>query len=113
LVLSMLAKRWRSRLMLSISIDTVLSNGKVVSLSPDAITREKQSGKYENTRQTPEEDTSEPNDQELAYAARISLERSQMQVEDKLVDLAPGMAVTVEIKTGSRRIIIVTSCRRF
>jgi hemolysin D len=28
-----------------------------------------------------------------------------MQVEDKLVDLAPGMAVTVEIKTGSRRII--------
>jgi hemolysin D len=28
-----------------------------------------------------------------------------MQVEDKLVDLAAGMAVTVEIKTGSRRII--------
>ena len=28
-----------------------------------------------------------------------------MQVEDKLVNLAPGMAVTVEIKTGSRRII--------
>jgi len=29
----------------------------------------------------------------------------QMQVEDKLVNLSPGMAVTVEIKTGSRRII--------
>ena len=28
-----------------------------------------------------------------------------MQVEDKLVNLSPGMAVTVEIKTGSRRII--------
>ena len=27
------------------------------------------------------------------------------QVEDKLVNLSPGMAVTVEIKTGSRRII--------
>jgi hemolysin D len=26
-------------------------------------------------------------------------------VEDKLVNLSPGMAVTVEIKTGSRRII--------
>jgi hemolysin D len=82
-----------------------LIHGKVVSLSPDAITREKPSGKRESTRQTPEEDTSEPNDQELVYAARISLERSQMQVEDKLLDLAPGMAVTVEIKTGWRRII--------
>ena len=28
-----------------------------------------------------------------------------MQVDDKLVNLSPGMAVTVEIKTGSRRII--------
>ena len=28
-----------------------------------------------------------------------------MQVEDKLVKLGPGMAVTVEIKTGARRII--------
>jgi hemolysin D len=28
-----------------------------------------------------------------------------MQVEGKLVNLSPGMAVTVEIKTGSRRII--------
>jgi hemolysin D len=28
-----------------------------------------------------------------------------MQVEEKLVNLFPGMAVTVEIKTGSRRII--------
>jgi hemolysin D len=28
-----------------------------------------------------------------------------VQVEDKLVNLGPGMAVTVEVKTGSRRII--------
>jgi hemolysin D len=26
-----------------------------------------------------------------------------MQIEDKMVNLAPGMAVTVEIKTGARR----------
>ena len=43
--------------------------------------------------------------QELNYAARVSLDRTQMQVEDKLVNLSPGMAVTAEIKTGSRRII--------
>jgi hemolysin D len=28
-----------------------------------------------------------------------------MRVEDELVNLTPGMAVTVEIKTGSRRVI--------
>ena len=28
-----------------------------------------------------------------------------MQIEDKSVSLAPGMAVTVEIKTGQRRVI--------
>jgi hemolysin D len=28
-----------------------------------------------------------------------------MQVEDKIVNLSPGMAVTVEIKTGTRRIL--------
>jgi len=28
-----------------------------------------------------------------------------MQVDDRMVNLQPGMAVTVEIKTGSRRIL--------
>ena len=28
-----------------------------------------------------------------------------MQVDDDLADLSPGMAVTVEIKTGSRSVI--------
>lgn len=49
--------------------------------------------------------SSELKGQELVYAARVSLDRTRMQVEDRLVDLAPGMAVTVEIKTGSRRVI--------
>ena len=52
-----------------------------------------------------ETSSSEPKGQELIYAARISLDRKQMQVDEQLVNLAPGMAVTVEIKTGSRRII--------
>jgi hemolysin D len=49
--------------------------------------------------------TSEPIGQEMNYAARVSLERTKMQVDNKWVDLSPGMAVTVEIRTGSRRII--------
>ncbi len=28
-----------------------------------------------------------------------------MQIDDRLVDLEPGMAITAEIKTGSRHVI--------
>jgi hypothetical protein len=34
-----------------------------------------------------------------------------MQIEDKMVNLAPGMVVTVEIKTGTRRLIEYLMCR--
>lgn len=41
----------------------------------------------------------------LVYPTRVSMDRSMIQVEGKQVNLSPGMAVTVEIKTGQRRII--------
>jgi hemolysin D len=41
----------------------------------------------------------------LVYAARISFDRTPMQIQANLVNLSPGMAVTVEIKTGSRAVI--------
>ncbi|MBA2412258.1 MAG: HlyD family type I secretion periplasmic adaptor subunit [Burkholderiaceae bacterium] len=41
----------------------------------------------------------------LVYLIRVKLERSQMNVNGQQIDLAPGMAATVEIKTGSRRLI--------
>ena len=41
----------------------------------------------------------------LVYPARVSMDRGTMQVEGKQVHLTPGMAVTVEIKTGQRRVI--------
>ena len=41
----------------------------------------------------------------LVYPARVSMDRSTIDVEGKPVHLAPGMAVTVEIKTGQRRVI--------
>jgi hemolysin D len=50
-------------------------------------------------------ETSEPKGQELNYSARISLDRTQMRIDNRMVNLSPGMAVTVEIKTGSRRIL--------
>jgi hemolysin D len=33
------------------------------------------------------------------------LESARVQIENRLVNLEPGMAVTVEIKTGKRRVI--------
>ena len=42
----------------------------------------------------------------LVYAARVSMNRSTIRVEnDKEVYLSPGMTVSVEIKTGQRRLI--------
>lgn len=82
-----------------------LLHGEVISLSSDAIARDKQQAASNNRAVGTETGTSEPRGRELEYAARISLDRTDMQVDDKLVKLGPGMAVTVEIKTGSRRII--------
>lgn len=41
----------------------------------------------------------------LVYAARVKMFKTVMQVEDKTVNLTPGMAVTVEVKMGKRRLI--------
>lgn len=43
--------------------------------------------------------------QGLVYPARVSMERDKILVQDRWVQLGPGMAVTVEVKTGQRRII--------
>jgi hemolysin D len=50
-------------------------------------------------------DTVQPENRGLVYAAHVSLERTAIQVEGTPVALAPGMAVTVEIKTGTRRLL--------
>ena len=75
------------------------------ALSQDAIAREKPQDGSGDKAPGAETGSSEPKGQELNYAARVSLDHTQMQVDEKLVNLSPGMAVTVEIKTGSRRII--------
>jgi hemolysin D len=83
-----------------------LLHGTVTTVSQDSILRDRPSNKTSDTSKSGAlSDSSEPEGQELLYSARIALDKSQMQVEDRLVNLAPGMAVTVEIKTGTRRII--------
>ncbi len=82
-----------------------LLQGKIVSVSQDAITRDKPPDKGNEETQGTQSSSSEPKGQELIYAARISLDRSQMAIDGKRVNLSPGMAVTAEIKTGSRTIM--------
>ncbi len=59
-------------------------SAKVIDVSNDAVTDEKKG---------------------LVYAGRVLMQKSAIQVGDKLVNLTPGMAVTVEVKTGKRRLI--------
>ena len=61
-----------------------LIDGRIVDVSTDAVQLEKGG---------------------LIYPARVSLARSVIQVDGKPVNLSPGMAVTAEIKTGTRRLI--------
>ena len=59
-------------------------DAKVLSISHDAINDEKLG---------------------LIYSSLIRMEKSTINVDGKQVNLSPGMAVTVEIKTGQRRLI--------
>ncbi len=82
-----------------------LLHGEVLSVSQDAVIRDRQQDRPNDRQLGTPNDSSEPKGQELNYSARISLDRTQMQVDDRMVNLSPGMAVTVEIKTGSRTIL--------
>ena len=96
--------------MAEIKVDTFnftrygLLHGEVLSVSQDAIIRDQQDRANDRRPGSPT-DSSEPKGQELNYSARISLDTSLMQIDDRMVNLSPGMAVTVEIKTGSRMIL--------
>jgi hemolysin D len=84
-----------------------LLHGEVLSVSQDAIIRDRQQDRSNDRGQGTQNDTSEPKGQELNYSARVSLDRTQMQIDNRMVNLSPGMAVTVEIKTGSRMILFI------
>ena len=82
-----------------------LLHGQVLSVSQDVIIRDRKQDRSDDRRLGTQNGSSEPQGQELNYTARISLDRTRMQIDDRVVNLSPGMAATVEIKTGSRRIL--------
>jgi hemolysin D len=82
-----------------------LLHGEVLGVSQDAIVHDRPLDRPDERGRGAPNDSSEPKGQELNYSARISLRQSQMQIDDRMVSLSPGMAVTVEVRTGSRRIL--------
>jgi hemolysin D len=82
-----------------------LLNGTVESVSLDAVSPDKRENTANDNAVTAGIDNSEPNAKETVYEARVSVDRNGMQIDGNIVNLTPGMAVTAEIKTGSRRII--------
>src|SRR5262249_46873970 len=82
-----------------------LLHGEVLSVSQDAIIRDRPQDRSEERGRGAANDSSEPKGQELNYSARISLAQTEMRIDDRVVHLSPGMAVTVEVKTGSRTVL--------
>jgi len=82
-----------------------LLNGKILNISKDAITRAKPPAKGDDPALSAASSSSEPSGQELVYSARVSVDRTEMQIDNKVIPLTAGMAATVEIKTGSRSMI--------
>jgi hemolysin D len=74
-----------------------LIDGEIINVTTDAVQLDK-SGEVAKSNQSPQGGT-------LVYPARVSLSKSVIQVDGKPVRLSPGMAVTAEIKTGTRRLI--------
>jgi len=82
-----------------------LLHGRVLSISGDAIVRNKPADSSGDNGSGSDSSSSEPKGQDLSYSARLSLSENQMNIDGKTVNLSPGMAVTAEIVTGRRRII--------
>ena len=82
-----------------------LLHGTVLNVSADSIDQRKPPTDPGNNSKPNTDSASEPQGHELVYAAHVSLDRTAMAIDGKDVPLSPGMAVTVEIKTGAQRVI--------
>ncbi len=82
-----------------------LRHGTVVNVSQDAVLRDNANAANAPSGQPQPGEGSAAQGQDAGYLARVSLDQTRMLVEDKVLNLSPGMSVTVEIKTGKRRII--------
>jgi hemolysin D len=77
-----------------------LLSGRVLHVSGDAINPDQTKDKDQRG-----DNKGEAKPQDMVFSARVSLDAKAMQIDNRLVKLSPGMAVTAEIKPGRRHII--------
>jgi hemolysin D len=89
-----------------------LIHGRVEGVSRDAVTTGDRGGSGQGGRarsvdgeKPSQADDSAASGGSSSYVARVSLSRTEIDTEQGLRPLEPGMAVTAEIKTGRRRVI--------
>jgi hemolysin D len=81
-----------------------LLHGRVVDISPDAVTPNRQDSGEANDATADKKDDKQDKGA-ASYVARMTLDGATMTIDGRQEPLRPGMAITAEIKTGSRRIL--------
>ena len=81
-----------------------LQEGQSVAVKVDTFNFTKY-GLISGTLQSLSDDAIQDENLGLIYSARVHLDQDHLMVEGNRVRLSPGMSVTTEVKTGTRRII--------
>ena len=82
-----------------------LIHGHVRELARDSVEEPRSDQRRQGSQSTGDDPASVERSGQLVYTARIALDSNTLAVDDHTVQLAPGMAVTAEIKTGKRRVL--------
>ena len=83
-----------------------LIHGRVERIAHDAVDEpQSEQQRRQGTQAASDEPANVERAHQLVYKARIALEEKGLVIDGKPLELAPGMAVTAEIKTGKRRVL--------
>jgi hypothetical protein len=83
-----------------------LTHGRVERISRDAVEEpQSEQQRRQGSQSAADEPANVERAHQLVYTARIALAEKGLVIDGKLFELAPGMAVTAEIKTGKRRVL--------
>jgi hemolysin D len=92
-----------------------LLHGHVVDVSRDRVTEQGSSGQRDSKDKTSDQGTDDTRPSGPGYVAHVALDSARMLVDGGEQAIAPGMAVTAEIKTGRRSVIsyLLSPLRRY
>jgi hemolysin D len=83
-----------------------LIHGKVERISRDAVEEpQSEQPRRQGSQSASDETANVERARQLVYTARIALEEKGLVIDGKPFELAPGMSVVAEIKTGKRRVL--------